>query len=655
MLIPAILKKIIQHLEECYEQEIDVLMKAGRQAEDGDSIPLEFSMNESLPIKERAVFSNTGVSLEERLYRHVDYYLCDLEKKESELIALMKESIGSYRRISVIYEGMTMANIRAPIDSMLLFSPFWIRDPLHWDRNSNVSLVEHLFVEYPVPKGMYRDWHFPLEKSNMKWIIWFILLAQGGSLKRASKWFGWKVSPRYQHYYIQLVRQYSYTLSEVVTLDLVLGAEINRLGGSDRHMLMFQQNPVFRIDPTNNGMMSREFMRFWYQSVHWFINNGEYIDDNQYEAILQWAAHQYTESQRDGTFFSWKGRTTGNVIEASAEYLQKINAPGQDVNWDYHGLDWRYHDDSGKVWTVNEITNGKELSMEGKALMHCVGEYAARCLAGKSALFSMKCNQERVVTIELDGSLKNILQARGYKNRTLNQQERHILNLWHQQSVSSELKEETVRPEVNNELQKILNKYQFKDFYSFNRKGNYILHETAEEGNIDEVIKILDAILDIDHSNNSGKTALMIAVENRNKELVSELINRGADINIATCPQRNALAIAIRREDVRIIRMLIQNKVKVWPHHILQVLKKKNPIIINILKKMDVDLNRATPNSVTALNMAVRNEDVCLVKKLLDLEVRIDLPSYLESMSSENSEITRIIKKTERGVSAEYF
>lgn len=261
-------------------------MKARRQAEDRDSIPLEFSMNGTFSIEERAVLCNDGVSLEERLYRHVNYYLSELENKDCELIALMKESIGPYRRIPIIHEGMTIANVRSPIDSILLFSPFWIRDPLHWDRNSNVSLVEYLFVEYPVPWGMYRDWYFPLDKNNMKWITCFILLAQGGSLKRASKWFGWKESPRFQHYYIQLIRHHLHAHSRASISDLAMGAEINRLGGSDRHMMMFSKNPFFRIDPTNKGVRSREFMRFWYQTIHWFINKGEYFDDNQYEHIL---------------------------------------------------------------------------------------------------------------------------------------------------------------------------------------------------------------------------------------------------------------------------------------------------------------------------------------------------------------------------------
>ncbi len=631
------------------------MVTAGRHAKDGDSIPLELSINEGLSIEERAALSSAGVSLEERLYQHVKYYISHAQSKEWQLRILLQESIGTYRRIPIIHKGMTITNVRGPIEAILLFSPFWIRDPLHWDSNSKVSIIEHLFVEYQVPDVLYGEWYKPWEKIDIKWIVWFILLAQGGSLKRASKWFGWNVSSRLQHFFIQLVRHHSNAFSDASIRDLVMGAEINRLGGSDRHMVLFSQNPVFRIDPTERNVYNTEFIYFWYQTVHWFINNGQYINDNQYEVILQWAAHQFTEAERDGSFFSWKGRTAGNVIEASATYLQKLEIPGEDVHWDYHGLDWRFQDLSGKVWSVNEITSGKELSREGKSLMHCAGEYASRCLAGTSAIFSMKCNQERVATIELDGSLKNVLQARGYKNRMLNQQERSIMNLWFRQTVASDLKEDADKPENGNELQKLLKKYRFKNFSKSNREGNYILHQAAKEGFVEDLRIILDAGFAIDLYNDSGKTALMIAIENRQKEAVKELIERGADVNAAICPRRNAMAIAIDREDVGMLRMLMRYKAEVWPHHILQAVKKKNPCIKNVLIKMGTDINRSTPNGLTVLNLAVRNEDLFLVNKLLDLGVNIDLSSYLEAMSGRNTEIARRIKDSEKGVSMDYF
>lgn len=620
-----ILKKVIQHLEERYDKEIGALVTALSQARDGDTIPLDLKANEEMSVAERAKLAEAGVTLEERLFRHVDYYLSDIKKKK-ELMVMLMESIGTYRRIPIVYEGMSNSEYEGAVDAILLFSPFWIRDPLHWDKSSNVSIVEHLFVEYPMPDMFYREWYKPWKKINKKWLVWFISLSQGGSLKKASGWFPWKVYSRFQHFYLELGQQFSNAAVKVSLADLCMGAEINRLGGSGRHMTLFRQNTTYRIDPTETDKYSKDFIQFWYQTVHWFINNGECINDNQYQAILQWAIHQHIEAKNEALSFSWKGRAPGNVIQASADYLQKLETPGEDYQWDYHKLDWKFQDKEKKLWTVSEITSGKELSLEGKQLMHCAGEYAERCRTGRSVLFSLKCNQERTATIELDGALKKIVQAKGYKNRRLNLKEKGILYLWFRHAVSSKLEADSIKPE--NKLQDIMEKYRFKDYHTINSDGNYILHQAAEEGNIGDLLFILDTGFEIDLANDRGKTALMISVKNRDREMVSELIEKGADVNVARCPRVNALAIAIDQEDVGIIRLLMQVKVKVWPHHIIQALKKTTPCIIKLLKNMGADLDASTWQNKTALSMAIGYDDPGLINKLLNTGVNIDLQSY---------------------------
>lgn len=40
--------------------------------------------------------------------------------------------------------------------------------------------------------------------------------------------------------------------------------------------------------------------------------------------------------------------------------------------------------------------------------------------------------------------------------------------------------------------------------------------------------------MDLEHSNNNGMTAIQIAVKNGHKEIVSLLVEHGADVNITT-------------------------------------------------------------------------------------------------------------------------
>ena len=48
------------------------------------------------------------------------------------------------------------------------------------------SLVEHLFARFPAPASLQRAWRVESDAS-LKWICWYILFAQGGSLHRAAR------------------------------------------------------------------------------------------------------------------------------------------------------------------------------------------------------------------------------------------------------------------------------------------------------------------------------------------------------------------------------------------------------------------------------------------------------------------------------------
>lgn len=70
---------------------------------------------------------------------------------------------------------------------------------------------------------------------------------------------------------------------------------------------------------------------------------------------------------------------------------------------------------------------------EGKALSHCVGGYASRHVNGKTTiLFLRKCSApaRRLVTIEVSGKEKRIIQNRGKRNRCLNQKEQAFVDEW---------------------------------------------------------------------------------------------------------------------------------------------------------------------------------------------------------------------------------
>jgi len=318
-----------------------------------------------------------------------------------------------------------------------LFAPFWIRSPHTWDQQSN--FLDHVFVRHPVPQFLYSDWTRRDVDGSVKWLIWFILLGQGGSLKRAGKLFNWCIPTKL----LKSLNEFPPNLSP---LELCMLAEIKRLGGNKMDFDRLNRHLFFVIDPTepssNNG-----YLPFWRETVRWLSTHRAAMSDEESQIILTWAVHEYTEAQRDegdwwtldeypeaqrdrGQRFSWKGRRVHTVLERSRQYCESIERPWLGHQWSSHDWDWKYEDVILGTWTFIELTSGEDLFYEGQAQNHCVASYSGRCTAGHSAVVSLQHNDERRLTVEINPSTGQIVQARGPYNRSANTQEQRVLTQW---------------------------------------------------------------------------------------------------------------------------------------------------------------------------------------------------------------------------------
>ena len=116
-------------------------------------------------------------------------------------------------------------------------------------------------------------------------------------------------------------------------------------------------------------------------------------------------------------------------MAAVREYFAQLAVCHQSLHWEPQGWDWSLADDSG-AWTIVELVTGPDLYEEGQAMRHCAGLYAPRCAASGCAVFSLRRNGLRVLTVELEPRSRRILQARGHSNRRPTVQERDILGRW---------------------------------------------------------------------------------------------------------------------------------------------------------------------------------------------------------------------------------
>lgn len=336
----------------------------------------------------------------------------------------------------------------------LLFAPFWIRPLSSWTVPAGQpptrraeSLARHLFVRYPVPAcapRLFAAAPFP----PLKWVCWTVLLGQGGSLARAARRFGWQLPPR-------LVPHLFSAPADLSPVEACMWAELAHLGGGRTELGWLRDNPSYVVDLTDGAegpldlvhagrpawrgvhaadAWDQRLRSFWRDTAAWLVRHRDALDDRRAALLLEWAMHRFTEhAARGGPAFRWRGRTPHGALALATEYQRLRLLPYAALEWRGRGWDWADACDGAGAaprWTVRELTSGQALYEEGQALRHCVAGYARRCAAGDCAIFSLQCDDQRRLTIEIAPAGRRIIQARGACNRPATPEEQGVVQKW---------------------------------------------------------------------------------------------------------------------------------------------------------------------------------------------------------------------------------
>lgn len=363
------------------------------------------------------------------------------------------------------------------IQNVCMLSAFWVRSPQDWDKSEGTDLLEYLFVEYDAPAFLKPCWQNVVNEDSLKWLLCYVLYAQGGSLKVLATHFDWAVSSH------KLWHQLYLCSADMSPQEAVLYAEFKRLGGWDEDFGALMENPSYMIDllePT-----SEEAREFWYDTCRWAISKQFDLLPNELREILWWARHQYTEFARHGESYRLQGRSQSKLLESVAEYREEQrkleqararlaerarqvsmareeererlreeqatrDALVQQYRGDYYdyedlsiNVEWKSHhwnwsnSANGRSWSFRELTTSEELRAEGEAMGHCVGSYSLSCLDGDSAIFSVLIDDLPTFTIEVDPRKKTLVQAQGYMNSEPTKSEARVITLWLKQVVGS--------------------------------------------------------------------------------------------------------------------------------------------------------------------------------------------------------------------------
>ncbi|MEA1787266.1 PcfJ domain-containing protein [Arenibacter sp. GZD96] len=371
-----------------------------------------------------------GNHIEERLYKHF-MDLDNLEQNRDMTVKSLRAAIGNVSNIEIIEQAVDPKHSAFIAKWTCLLSPFWLRSPQSWKPESGKHILDHLFIFYDVPSFLLEQW-FPNTHEGFgrrylpfKWIVWYLIIGQGGSLQKASKRFAWNIYNKFQHFLLEAP-------NTNYPMESCLYAEIFRLGGNRQDFMRIMYSRSLVIDPTEQTY-DESYLKFWQHTVFWLIKNREAISDEESSLIVDWALHRYTETTRirNEKEFTWKGRKVRNVLVASEEYAATRFKPSWvGYHWEGHNWDWIFTDGKGDAWDFTELINGKQLYEEGQYMRHCVGTYVGRCASGTSAIFSLKKNGNRVITIEISPKLRMLVQCLGKGNRRPSEEESNVIKRW---------------------------------------------------------------------------------------------------------------------------------------------------------------------------------------------------------------------------------
>jgi len=338
------------------------------------------------------------------------------------------------------------------IASILTLEPFWIRSPCDWqpkrdfDDQDFASLVRHLFEVYPIPAPLLsrEAWlnQECLTTHSIKWQLWAVIIGRGASMKRAGQLFGW-----WWHSGLMepLFREGAKALPPSMACQW---AEAIRRGASETLAHAWLGYRGFLLDPTAppwEGRTAHSPPRdFGLETLAWIMRHEVALPPERFTEVFDWANHRFTEGQRgSGSPFQWKGRSPASVLRMAAEYREEIRLTeeraraerqqrlaGQPVTWHSHGWDWQCTEENDIVWSAHELLSRHDLAEEGCAMHHCVVMYAERCVQGQCAIFSIRRNGSRVLTVELELPGRKLCQIRGSYNRAATELELQIVSRW---------------------------------------------------------------------------------------------------------------------------------------------------------------------------------------------------------------------------------
>jgi hypothetical protein len=319
----------------------------------------------------------------------------------------------------------------------------WRRAPESWSPPDDnpiplfSSLAHHLLADYLVPPVMLSSWFRGQSSEIRRQQDWFKHLGRGGSLRTAD--LPIRLTRRMAHEFAQAPPQFRVEYA-------LRWAQVRGLGGTDALARALARTHLGRNFHAED---------FWVTVIHFFINNPGLSDRDinsivDYLAIQKFAPRLVTigddvhvalePAQPD---LRMKGRTASSLLRQVAQWRKqqeedRSKPRRETLTWARSSLgEYVKVEEDGTTWTIRELLDSDALVAEGQSMQHCVAGYAGLCHKRTTTIWSLGIEspegRQRVLTIELNPTTREVVEAKMACNAEPDESSRNHLRRWAEQ------------------------------------------------------------------------------------------------------------------------------------------------------------------------------------------------------------------------------
>jgi hypothetical protein len=308
----------------------------------------------------------------------------------------------------------------------------------HYNLSRQVlRLIDHVFCYYQVPHFLYRamlsreglalvfgleheEEEIWRESGKRRFVRWFAVAAQGGSLAKEMKGI---LTKKEVHWFLKAPDLNSIRSNLFWAKCAATGIPLTTCQFLTEQLGSKEQQ-------RNLGARTEDLIRF-YAAECQDLRGNDLKEITDFVRAMIWEAS-----------FSFKGRTHSSMVKLSNEWHQSIYSTKVTTNrsWSQTFAPW-LHKRKDHCVQVVELISSRALADEGRKQRHCVFSYEQDCIRNSSKIVSMRwigpteglMHEAEIlnrVTIEVDLKSRAIVQIRGRCNRSADEHEMKVIRVW---------------------------------------------------------------------------------------------------------------------------------------------------------------------------------------------------------------------------------